>query len=256
VANIEHPAGDAHSDRAFHPFADLFPLMEGREFEELVIDIGEHGLHEPIILLDDLILDGRNRYRACLAAGVEPLFVPYGGDDPAAFVISANIRRRHLTNEQKRELIEKLLKADAGKSNVLIAKATGVTDKTVGSVRAALEATSEIPRLEKTVGADGKARKRRRQSRTERRRVRLERYRRLRSEARAAAVSVPVVNPLITAWDAATRAQRHEFVVARKLDVMRAQQQIGPLAHDVEPTTPVTTAPLDDIPPFLDRCAP
>jgi hypothetical protein len=72
----------------FHPLADLFPLMEGREFDELAADIKVNGLHECIVLLDDQILDGRNRYRACIAAGVEPLFVPYRGDDPVGYVVS------------------------------------------------------------------------------------------------------------------------------------------------------------------------
>src|SRR5262249_25262116 len=59
------------------------------------------GLRELIVLRDGLILDGRNRYRACLAAGVQPRFETYTGDDPLALVISLNLKRRHLTESQR-----------------------------------------------------------------------------------------------------------------------------------------------------------
>jgi ParB-like chromosome segregation protein Spo0J len=52
-------------------------LLEGEQFAALVDDIREHGLREPIVTIDGLILNGRNRYRACLAAGVEPLVTPW-----------------------------------------------------------------------------------------------------------------------------------------------------------------------------------
>ena len=68
--------------------------------------------------------------------------------------------RRQLNREQKQELIREQLRETPEKSNVQIANSLGVTDKTVASQRKALEATSEIPRLEKTIGADGKERPR------------------------------------------------------------------------------------------------
>jgi N6-adenosine-specific RNA methylase IME4 len=92
----------------FHPFANIFPLLEGEEFDALVEDIREHGQREHIVFLgaggDEQILDGRNRYRACLEAGVTPRFMPYKGDNPLAFVISANLKRRH-PNESQRAMV-------------------------------------------------------------------------------------------------------------------------------------------------------
>ena len=147
--------------RAFHPLADIFPLMEGDEFNELVKDIRRNGLKQNIIVHEGKILDGRNRYRACLEAGVDPHdlhLAPYRGDDPIAFVISMNVHRRHLTLEQKRELVANLLKADPGRSNNATAKIAKVSDHTVAKVRTKLESTSHIAKLTKTTGADGKAR--------------------------------------------------------------------------------------------------
>jgi hypothetical protein len=85
----------------FHPFSEIFPLIEGTEFDALVADIKEHGLRDSIWLYEGKILDGRNRFLACKKAGKEPQFLQYEGEDPLALVISANMHRRHMTVEQR-----------------------------------------------------------------------------------------------------------------------------------------------------------
>jgi hypothetical protein len=146
----------------FHPIANLFPLMEGEEFDALVADIKNNGQREPIILYEGKILDGRNRYRACLAAGVGLKLSKHEDDspyigDPVAYVISKNVHRRHLTGEQKRELIAKLLKATPEKSDRQIAETVKASPTTVGVVRREVEPTVQSGQLR--VGKDGKARK-------------------------------------------------------------------------------------------------
>lgn len=89
---------------AFHPVADVFPLIAGAEFDALVADVAAHGLHIPIVLHHDgRILDGRNRYRACQAAGVEPVFETWAGEpgSEVAYVVSLNLNRRHLDTTQR-----------------------------------------------------------------------------------------------------------------------------------------------------------
>jgi N6-adenosine-specific RNA methylase IME4 len=92
----------------FHPLANLFPLLEGEAFADLVEDIKAQGLHEPIVLYEDKALDGRNRYRACLAAGVALRFETYVGTDPLGYVVSLNLKRRHLSESQRAAVAAKL----------------------------------------------------------------------------------------------------------------------------------------------------
>ena len=61
----------------------------------------EEGLHHPIVFYEDQILDGRNRFRACMMARVDPEFVDYQGDAPLSYVLSLNLHRRHLTVSQR-----------------------------------------------------------------------------------------------------------------------------------------------------------
>lgn len=86
-----------------HPAADLFPLLPDDELRDLADDIAANGLHEPVWLHPDgRILDGRNRYKACELAGVEPTFRTWNGDgSPVIFVVSLNLKRRHLTSSQR-----------------------------------------------------------------------------------------------------------------------------------------------------------
>lgn len=90
-----------HAGLPFHQLASIFPLMRGAEYEALVGDIRENGLLEPIVLYDGQVLDGRNRQRACLDAGVPLRTITYDGDDPLSFVLSQNLERRQLNESQR-----------------------------------------------------------------------------------------------------------------------------------------------------------
>jgi hypothetical protein len=170
-----------------HPAAEFFPMMSPDELKVLGEDIKAHGLKTDIVLWsatdeDDAttyLLDGRNRLDAMAAVGLlrlrkdddnwgclleqSPckghvnLVEGSTGADPYALAVSLNVHRRHLTSEQKRELIAKLIKATPKKSDRQIATVTKTDHKTVASVRAEQEARGEI--LHVSTRTDTKGRK-------------------------------------------------------------------------------------------------
>ena len=94
---------------AVHPVAALFPMLADDELKELAIDIKQNGLKFPIILDVEgkTLIDGRNRLKACELAGVEPRFERLNGEDTVAFIMSANMARRDLTQNQKAVVLAK-----------------------------------------------------------------------------------------------------------------------------------------------------
>jgi len=162
-----------------HPAAEFFPLMSPDERRELGEDIKKHGgLPEMPLLLWEaekdaplFLLDGRNRLDAMEAVGL-PVLDKEGkwlawaldtrcctrirGEDPYAYVMSANIHRRHLTAEQKRELIAKLLKAQPEKSDRQIGKMARTSKNTAAVVRREMERRGQIDHVEKRKDTKGR----------------------------------------------------------------------------------------------------
>ena len=153
-----------------HPEAEKLPMMSDAEIKELSADILENGLQEPVHIWVDnhaavngsegpfpeQLMDGRNRREALrLLNHNSPLEVNTAGVryhnaikrrsknsknwvpdcDPVKFILSANVHRRHLTAEQRREAINRFLKADPMASNRAVAKTLGVSHHTVTIVR-------------------------------------------------------------------------------------------------------------------------
>ena len=81
---------------------------------------------------------------------------PHPWIDPFSYVLSANLHRRHLSVEQKRDLVANVLKAQPNKSNLAIARQVKVSDKTVAKVRRVLTRRSEIPNVGTITDAKGR----------------------------------------------------------------------------------------------------
>jgi hypothetical protein len=148
-----------------HPAAGLFPPMSESELRELGEDIKKNGLQNLITLCNYkntlCVLDGRNRLDAMELAGIKT-----SGDDvnifracktdPYEFVISANIHRRHLTTEQKRELIAKLLKAKPEQSDRQIANQIKASPTWVGKIRKEAEAAGDVSTVDTRTDTKGR----------------------------------------------------------------------------------------------------
>ncbi len=100
-----------------HEFADLFPMIGDEELNELVDSIAECGISCPITLFEGKILDGRNRMRAAIEAGIEldeeRDFEDFTGsrEDALDFVGCRNVMRRHLTASQRAMVLARMLEA-------------------------------------------------------------------------------------------------------------------------------------------------
>jgi ParB-like chromosome segregation protein Spo0J len=86
-----------------HEIATLFPTMSEVDMDDLKASIEKEGQLEEILVFEDQILDGRHRYEACLALGIEPRLRVFEGTAQEAFAYSValNLSRRHLTTVQR-----------------------------------------------------------------------------------------------------------------------------------------------------------
>lgn len=139
-----------------HPAAELFPLMSVQEYTNLKNDIAEHGVREPIWVYKGQILDGRHRDRACSELGIECPATTWDGSEAGAvdFVLSVNLKRRHLTASQAAMVAAKYANIKRGSNqhvkehppnggtSVSQAQAAAATGATVRSTQRAAEVLS------------------------------------------------------------------------------------------------------------------
>lgn len=129
----------ADSVRAVHPVADLFPMMTDDELADLAADISANGLIHPIVIDDaGQLIDGRNRLAACALAGVEPTFTTLNGHDPVAFILSANVTRRHLSKGQAAMVVAQARLISKQQTQREAAASAGVNAGRVGQAEAVL----------------------------------------------------------------------------------------------------------------------
>jgi ParB-like chromosome segregation protein Spo0J len=104
-------------DIPVHPAAAVFPMLADDELRDLADDIKENGLHHSLVLdSDGRLVDGRNRSAACRMSGVEPTFISLPPDtDILKYILSENVRRRHMSQGQQAMAIALMIETDEGK---------------------------------------------------------------------------------------------------------------------------------------------
>ncbi len=133
------------------------PPLSQEEYEALKADIAERGVQVPVEYDEQgNILDGHHRVQACKELGIKdwPSVIRCGmsEEDKIEHALTLNLSRRHLSREQRQELVVKL--RGQGWSLRRIAAKLGVSD---GTVRNDLEGTGAQNYAPDTItGADGK----------------------------------------------------------------------------------------------------
>lgn len=143
----------------YHKLAEYFPILEGDEFEQLKQDIKDNGQLEPIVIYEDSILDGVNRWRAIDElnktnnTNIQVKTKAYKGNDPRSFVISANIKRRHLNPGQIGVIINELIEVDFSQEKITdqvdnLSREFGVSTQTIHRARRIKkQAPEKIPEI-------------------------------------------------------------------------------------------------------------
>lgn len=134
----------------FHSIANVWPMMEDDALQALADDIRQNGLLNPIWTYQGKVLDGRNRLTACRIAQVEPQFREYKGDEPTAFAVSLNDKRRHMTKSA--------LAAVAAELEPMFAEDAKRRQKESGGDRKSSEAKSVVAKMPQPISEPAKAR--------------------------------------------------------------------------------------------------
>jgi ParB-like chromosome segregation protein Spo0J len=174
-----------------HPACAAFPDLPHDELITLGEDIRDHGLQQAIVVLREgehpnatfQLLDGKNRLMAMELVGIDfevvikqtkgsargnsQVYMGFNFPIPHAYsnlnanqvktlVRSLNEHRRHLTAEQKRDAVAKLLKAAPQKSDRQIAKTVKASPTFVGKVRRQAEERGDVSAVDTRTDTKGR----------------------------------------------------------------------------------------------------
>ncbi len=117
----------------------VMPLLSAEEYESLRHDIVQRGVVVPVVVdQHGRLLDGHHRRQIADELGIDcPVEVRHVADDEDARTVAFTLilTRRHLTREQRRDLIAREAEARPEDSDRAIARQVGCSPSTVGPVR-------------------------------------------------------------------------------------------------------------------------
>jgi len=119
----------------FHEYANIYRMLPDNELQSLADDIKAKGQLLPITSYEGKILDGRNRFRACAIAGLQPRIEEYTGNDPIGLIASLNDHRRHDTANERALVGARMANLKNGQR----AASMGAGGKTVVTIERAAE---------------------------------------------------------------------------------------------------------------------
>jgi N6-adenosine-specific RNA methylase IME4 len=149
----------------------VLPDLSSEDFAALRADIAARGVLVPVEYDENgNILDGHHRVRACEELGLAdwPRFIRTGLSeaDKRVHARQLNLARRHLSRDQKRDLIAAQLRETPAKSNRQVAERLGVSHPTVANVRREMEATGDVVKVTTTTDTLGRSQPARKPIRT------------------------------------------------------------------------------------------
>jgi len=152
----------AADDVGDQPLFQFLPGLSDEEYRSLEDSIREHGIQVPILVDENgAVIDGHHRKEIADRLGLDcprRFAMELTETQKRTLALSLNLDRRHLSREQRRELVAASLTADPQLSNREHARRTGANHETVAAIREPLVATGGIRQLDRTTGADGRER--------------------------------------------------------------------------------------------------
>lgn len=138
----------------------FLPRLSDDEYTALEKSIREHGVQVPITVDENRsVIDGHHRKEIADRLGIEcprRFAMDLTDEQKRTLALSLNLDRRHLSREQKQQLVRGSIKADPHLSDRQHAERTGVSPSTVGFHRGQLEAAGDVSNLDTRTDSVGR----------------------------------------------------------------------------------------------------